>query len=191
MNFRPEIKRIVQNLRASDASRFPKTYNLRVAWNNVQAVLDAMRNTPIPRLLPWDPELRVPENMTKLCISAEDCHKLTLSFADRMVPFPKAGPALYLSGFGYDGKYVGWYSTVHSHYHFEVESLRGVHWARDYSGAIPALKVKDGQEWKKWYGAPALGIDDCEITWDTSKKHLVFHCDSINKQITGIDIKSL
>jgi hypothetical protein len=79
--------------------------------------------------------------------------------------FSKAGPARYLSGFGYDGKYIGWYSSVHSHYHLEVKSLRGVHWARDSSGAIPALKIKDGQEWKRWYGMPALGIDDCEIAW--------------------------
>lgn len=89
MNVRPEIKKIVQNLRSSDASRFPKTYNLRVAWNNVQAVLDAMRNTPLPRALPWDPQLRVLGTMTKLCIPAEKCHKLTLSFADRMLFFPR------------------------------------------------------------------------------------------------------
>ena len=167
MNVRPEIKKIVQNLRSSDASRSPKTYNLRVAWNNVQAVLDAMRNTPLPRPLPWDPQLRVPKYMTKFCIPAEKCHKLTLSFSDRMVFFPKAGTIRYLSGFGYDGKYIGWYSSAHSGYYLEVKSLRGVHWAKDSSGAIPALKFKDGQEWTEWYGVPASGIDDCEIAWDT------------------------
>lgn len=57
-NVRPLLERVVRNLRESDASRFPKAYNFRVAWHNVQQAIGALETLPRPEMISLDPQFK-------------------------------------------------------------------------------------------------------------------------------------
>jgi hypothetical protein len=80
MNIRPNLMRALRNLRTSDASRFPKTYNLRVAWDNIQSALDAVKSSPLPILLRPAPELNASRRIIKFSIPTENYFLMGLIF---------------------------------------------------------------------------------------------------------------
>ena len=174
MDVRPNLQKVVQNLGSSDASRFPRIYNLRVAWDNVQNAVDAMENTPAPSLLGWDSPIPGSANVLKYCIPTERCHRLTFSFSPYL-SFKSRG--MKLSGFAYDGKWVGHLVNPNHNSHFDVLAFKGLHLARDYFGNITAIRVKDGERWSSWSGVPACARDDLELEWDSCEKDLIFHFD--------------
>lgn len=129
VDVKSQLSKVIQNLKASDLSRLPKTYNLWTVWNNILSVLDTIKNLP--------PLLRVSSNpsfggllaVVKFCVPAEKCHRLTFSFTNLLLN-PSIS-MLGLSGIGWDGKIVG--SGVYN-FHVIVLSLKGIYLARAGGG---------------------------------------------------------
>ncbi|KAJ5461002.1 uncharacterized protein N7458_002554 [Penicillium daleae] len=186
MNIRPNLMRALQNLQTSDASRFPKTYNLRVAWDNIQSALDAMKSSPLPRVLRPIPELNASRRIIKFCIPTEKCHRLTFSFIRMQIKPSGLQPSMIISGFGYDGKGLGCWGENHI---LRVQALKGLHLARDSFAGFTAIRVKNNEKWSEWFGTPRDGVDDLELEWET-KKNLILHFDKTLNRITGAGIKS-
>lgn len=173
MDVRPQLAKVIQNLKSSDASRLPKTHNLWVAWSNVMSAFDAMKNSPRPLLLNSNPELCEMVALARYCVPAEKCHRLTFSFVSMAIG-PSVMPTWGLSGVAWDGKCVG--SGAYKD-HVRVTSLRGIHLVRAGFGGVTAIRVKDGEEWSSWYGTPWCGREDLKHEWHDPNKDLIFNFD--------------
>ncbi|KAJ5302300.1 hypothetical protein N7508_007163 [Penicillium antarcticum] len=186
-DIRPHLRRALQSLKASATSRLPKTFNLWVAWNNTKSALDSFRSLPRPRPLTLDPELYGLTAVIKYSVPAEQCHRLIFSFRTRPVPHPGSWPMLELVMFAYDGKVIGSAGLAGRNLSVSltIQSLRGIHIVQDRAGSITAIRVRDGQRWTAWYGAPKLGSHDSEHEWESPEKNLV-----INYDIIGVGVKS-
>ncbi|CAI7597018.1 unnamed protein product [Penicillium manginii] len=185
VDVKSQLSKVIQNLKASDSSRLPKTYNLWTAWNNILSVLDAMKNSPPPLRVSSNPAFGGLLAVVKFRVPAEKCHRLTFSFTN-LLPNPSVS-MLGLSGIGWDGKIVG--SGAYN-FHVTVSSLKGIHLARAGGGQVTAIRVKDGEQWSSWYGTPRFGTDDMEHEWENPNKDLIFNFDINVKYLMGIGIKS-
>ena len=175
-NVRPHLQRALQSFKSSDASRLPKTSNLWVAWNNVKSALDALQSSPLPQPLRLNPDLCGLTTITKYCVPAVKCHRLIFSFKSYPDSDPGSRPTLGLVGFIYDGKLVGSGLGRHT-FALRVRTLKGIHIVHSRAGGITAVRVRDGQRWSAWFGAPESGTNDSEHEWDNPRKDLIFSYD--------------
>ncbi|KAI2718645.1 hypothetical protein DTO012A7_2501 [Penicillium roqueforti] len=138
-NVRLLLQRVVKNLRQSDASRFPKAYNFRVAWYNVQGVIDAMENIPQPRMILLDSRMKGRGQYARYrCVMG--------------IPL-------------------------------DLVQLRTLLRVR----SIFQFKFKHGGKWDHiWNGEPEHACDDVQIDWNGSAQDLVFHYDTLRKDIKKV-----
>lgn len=175
-NVRLSLKRVVHNLRESDASRFPRAYNFWVAWHNIQEAIRAMKSLPGLKVLPLDRQLKGFGKYVRYCVSTENCRRLSFFF------FPCSKFRLYrLVGLACDGKPIGYCPMGVPHVRSmnrEVQALQGLQFARTHSGQITAFKLKNDGKWDlKWLGQPQHACDEARISWVESKQDLVIHFD--------------
>lgn len=170
LNVRSCVRRIVKNIKECDQSRFPKTYNFRVAWNNVHEAVNAMKNSPPPAFVANDPQLRANPYYKKQCILAKTCRRLEFLFSSY-------ASSICLSGIACDGKLLGFKPRSSKSYHVRIKDLKGLVLGRNPVGNITAIKVKDGENWSKWYGEPRSACSDIELEWENHNKILIFHID--------------
>jgi hypothetical protein len=180
-NVRLLLQRVVKNLRQSDASRFPKAYNFRVAWYNVQGVIDAMENIPQPRMILLDSRMKSRGQYARYRVCVEECRRFSFFF------YPCNESRLYrLTGIVCDGNPIGscpianpLARAVHLPVQgMQVPPLRGLRLAQTSTGQITALQFKHGGKWDHiWNGEPEHACDDVQIDWNGSAQDLVFHYD--------------
>ncbi|CAG8149423.1 unnamed protein product [Penicillium nalgiovense] len=170
LNIRSCVQRIVKNIKECDQSRFPKTYNFRVAWSNVHEAVNAMNNSPLPIFVANDPQLPASPYRRKQCIPAKTCRRLELIFSSYV-----SSPCL--SGIAYDGKLLGLKLRSSKSYHVRINDLKGLVLGRNSVGSITAIKVKNGENWSQWYGEPQSACSDIELEWENQNKMLIFHID--------------
>lgn len=175
-NIAPSLKRVMHNLRESDASRFPKAYNFWVAWHNIQEATRAARSLHGVKILPLDGQLKGLGKFIRYCIPAEHCRRLTFFFG------PCGRFQLYrLIGLACDGKPLGICPLGMPHVrsiNLEVRALRGLHFAQTNSGQITAFKVKNGDAWSEnWFGVPQNSCDESQLHWIETKQDLIVHFD--------------
>ncbi|CAG8012836.1 unnamed protein product [Penicillium salamii] len=181
-NVRLSLERVVKNLRESDASRFPKAYNFRVAWHNVQEAVQAMESLPDLEMIPFDSQLRGVGKYIRYRVPAEKCRKLSFFF------FPCKESRVYrLIGLACDGKTIGCCPIGFPHVrliNFKVQALRGLRFAQTHSGQITAFKVKDDKYWaRNWHGEPQHACNEVELHWIQSRQDLVVYYDADQKEI--------
>jgi hypothetical protein len=127
----------------------------------------------LPILLRPAPELNASRRIIKFSIPTEKCHRLTFSFIRMQIRVSGLQPSMILSGFGYDGKRLGCWGE---NFTLKVQTLKGLHLARDSLAGFTAIRVKDNEKWSEWFGTPGDGVDDVELEWET-KKNLILHFD--------------
>ncbi|OQE49108.1 hypothetical protein PENNAL_c0547G08209, partial [Penicillium nalgiovense] len=142
LNIRSCVQRIVKNIKECDQSRFPKTYNFRVAWSNVHEAVNAMNNSPLPIFVANDPQLPASPYRRKQCIPAKACRRLEFIFSSYV-----SSPCL--SGIAYDGKLLGFKLRPSKSYHVRINDLKGLVLGRNSVGSITAIKVKNGENWSQ------------------------------------------
>lgn len=107
MNVRPSLRRALENLRTSSASRTSKAYNLRGARDNVQSAIYAVKRSPLPRIMRPPAGLNASRRLIKYCIPTEESYRLTFSFTSMQTQAFSLQPSVFLSRFGCDGKGLG------------------------------------------------------------------------------------
>ena len=175
-NVRLSLERVVRNLRESDASRFPKAYNFRVVWHNVQEAVQAMKSLPDLEIIKLGHQLRGVGKYIRYRIPAEKCRRLSFFF----VSCSKS--RLYrLVGLACNGKPIGCCPIGFPRVrliNLEIQALRGLRFAQTYSGQITAFKVKDKNDQSlDWHGEPQHACDEVELHWIESKQDLIVHFD--------------
>lgn len=176
LNVRLSSERVVKNLRESDASRFPKAYNFRVTWHNVQEAVRAMESLPDPEMIPLDRQLKGVGKYVKYRVPVDKCGRLSFFF----LPCNKS--RMYrLVGLACDGKTIGCCPIGFPHVrliNLNVQTLRGLRFAQTRCGQITAFKVKDDKGWSHtWHGEPQHACDEVGLHWTQPKQDLVVHFD--------------
>lgn len=180
-NVRLLLQRVVKNLRQSDASRFPKAYNFRMAWYNVQRVIDAMEKIPPPRMILLDSQMKGQGQYVRYRVCVEKCRRFSFFF------YPCNDSRLYrLTGIVCDGNPIGSCPIANPlacAIHLPVQDmqvlpLRGLRLAQTSTGQMTAPQFKHGDKWQHtWTGEPEHACDDVQIDWNGLGQDLVFHYD--------------
>lgn len=175
-NVRPLLERVVRNLRESDASRFPKAYNFRVAWYNVQQAIGALEAIPRPEMILLDPRFKGQGQYLRYRMSMDKCRRFSFFFYPCNISRHYRLTGVVCDGFSIGSCPVG--NPFMRAIHLPVEPLRGLYLAQTSTGQITAVKFKNRDGWGlTWYGELAHACDVVQIELNESNQDVVFHFD--------------